>query len=74
MPPNYPAYHASIGVDLFGTRGVLRIDDSHRDAILSSDFPVIAVDQPDMPGAELEHVFLGTYHLAARPSRRYGAQ
>jgi predicted dehydrogenase len=61
LPPNYPAYHASIGVDMFGTRGVLRNDDSHRDAILSSDGPMIALDAPDMPGLELEQVFLGTY-------------
>jgi myo-inositol 2-dehydrogenase / D-chiro-inositol 1-dehydrogenase len=61
LPKQYPAYHATMGADLFGTAGVIRIDDSHRDVFLSSDDRVTTLDAPDMPPLDLNHVFMGTF-------------
>lgn len=61
LPPQYPAYHASLQADLFGTRGVIRIDDTHRDFIVSSEAPVAGLYAPDTPNLSVQHVFMGTF-------------
>ena len=66
LPPQYPAYHATMAVDLFGTRGVVRIDDSHSDVLLSSDDRIGTLDAPDMPNLDLKQVFMGTFPPGTR--------
>ncbi len=58
LPPHHwPAYTATMEIDLQGTKGSLNIDDSHRDVILASGDPIPC---PYTPEHEVSVAFLGS--------------
>ncbi|OGL67433.1 MAG: hypothetical protein A3J27_14020 [Candidatus Tectomicrobia bacterium RIFCSPLOWO2_12_FULL_69_37] len=56
LPAKWPAYVASMGMDLFGSEGAIAIDDGHKDVVLAVD------EGLSLPGAPepLEVAFLGS--------------
>ncbi len=56
-PKNWPAYTATMEVDLHGTVGALNIDDSHRDVVLASTEPIPC---PYTPEIDVNVAFLGS--------------
>jgi len=48
LPERYPAYVATMHLELFGQRGVLAVDDSHREVVLVSDEPVVSPYTPEV--------------------------
>ena len=58
LPPHHwPAYTATMEIDLQGTGGSLNIDDSHRDFVLASAEPIPC---PYTPEQEVKVAFLGS--------------
>ena len=58
LPPHHwPAYTATMEIDLQGTGGSLNIDDSHRDFVLASAKPIPC---PYTPEHEVKVAFLGS--------------
>ena len=58
LPPHHwPAYTATMEIDLQGTGGSLNIDDSHRDFVLASAEPIPC---PYTPELEVKVAFLGS--------------
>ena len=58
LPPHHwPAYTATMEIDLQGTKGSLNIDDAHRDVILASGEPIPC---PYTPEHEVSVAFLGS--------------
>ena len=58
LPPHHwPAYTATMEIDLQGTGGSLNIDDSHRDVVLASAGPIPC---PYTPEHEVKVAFLGS--------------
>ena len=58
LPPHHwPAYTATMEIDLQGTGGSLNIDDSHRDVVLASAEPIPC---PYTPEHEVKVAFLGS--------------
>ena len=58
LPPHHwPAYTATMEIDLQGTGGSLNIDDSHRDFVLASAEPIPC---PYTPEHEVKVAFLGS--------------
>ena len=58
LPPHHwPAYTATMEIDLQGTGGSLNIDDSHRDVVLASAEPIPC---PYTPEHEVNVAFLGS--------------
>ncbi|MBI3127437.1 MAG: Gfo/Idh/MocA family oxidoreductase [Candidatus Tectomicrobia bacterium] len=57
LPEKWPAAVASISLDLFGSEGAIRIDDSHKDVMMVGNerFP-----SPYAPDASAEVAFLGS--------------
>ncbi len=54
LPERWPAYVASIGMDIFGSEGAVAVDDGHKDVILVSGVSTPA------PDPSLEVAFLGS--------------
>ena len=58
LPPHHwPAYTATMEIDLQGTGGSLNIDDSHRDVVLA---PIEPIPCPYTPEHEVNVAFLGS--------------
>ena len=58
LPPHHwPAYTATMEIDLQGTGGSLNIDDSHRDVVLA---PAEPIPCPYTPEHEVDVAFLGS--------------
>ena len=58
LPPHHwPAYTATMEIDLQGTGGSLNIDDSHRDVVLA---PIDPIPCPYTPEHEVNVAFLGS--------------
>ena len=58
LPPHHwPAYTATMEVDLQGTGGALNIDDSHRDVVMAPENPIPC---PYTPEHEVNVAFLGS--------------
>ncbi len=58
LPPHHwPAYTATMEIDLQGTKGSLNIDDAHRDLVLASEEPIPC---PYTPEHEVSVAFLGS--------------
>ena len=57
LPHHWPAYTATMEIDLQGTEGSLNIDDSHRDVILAPGQPIPC---PYTPEHEVNVAFLGS--------------
>ncbi|MEE9275889.1 MAG: Gfo/Idh/MocA family oxidoreductase [bacterium] len=57
QPHHWPAYTATMEIDLQGTTGTLNIDDSHRDVILAPGEPIPC---PYTPEHEVSVAFLGS--------------
>lgn len=57
QPHHWPAYTATMEIDLQGTGGSLNIDDSHRDVVLA---PVEPIPCPYTPEHEVSVAFLGS--------------
>jgi predicted dehydrogenase len=58
LPPHHwPAYTATMEIDLHGTGGSLNIDDSHRDVVLA---PIDPIPTPYTPEHEVNVAFLGS--------------
>jgi len=58
LPPHHwPAYTATMEIDLHGTGGSLNIDDSHRDVVLA---PAEPIPCPYTPEHEVSVAFLGS--------------
>ena len=58
LPPHHwPAYTATMEVDLQGTGGSLNIDDSHRDVVMAPENPIPC---PYTPEHEVNVAFLGS--------------
>jgi len=58
LPPhNWPAYTATMEIDLQGTTGSLNIDDAHRDVVLVPGNPIAC---PYTPQHEVDVAFLGS--------------
>ena len=57
LPDNWPAYVASMAMELFGTEGTITIDDGHRDVVIASQNPT---PSPYVPGSTLPVAFLGS--------------
>jgi len=57
QPHHWPAYTATMEIDLQGTGGSLNIDDSHRDVVLASAEPIPC---PYTPEHEVSVAFLGS--------------
>lgn len=57
LPHHWPAYTATMEIDLQGTGGSLNIDDSHRDVVLA---PVEPIPTPYTPEHEVSVAFLGS--------------
>ena len=58
LPPHHwPAYTASMEIDLQGTEGTLNIDDAHRDVVLATGQPIPC---PYTPEHEVNVAFLGS--------------
>jgi predicted dehydrogenase len=57
QPHHWPAYTATMEIDLQGTTGSLNIDDAHRDVVLA---PGEAIPCPYTPEHEVDVAFLGS--------------
>jgi myo-inositol 2-dehydrogenase/D-chiro-inositol 1-dehydrogenase len=57
LPHHWPAYTATMEIDLQGTTGSLNIDDAHRDIVLA---PGEAIPCPYTPEHEVKVAFLGS--------------
>ena len=57
LPHHWPAYTATMEIDLQGTTGSLNIDDAHRDVILAPGEPIPC---PYTPEHEVDVAFLGS--------------
>jgi predicted dehydrogenase len=56
LPRTHPTQFV-IGMDVFGDRGFLSIDDSHRESVMSSELPADLLYTPDV---QLHAAFIGT--------------
>jgi predicted dehydrogenase len=56
LPAKWPAYVASMGMDLFGSEGAIAIDDGHKDVVLAVDGGLSLAGAPE----PLEVAFLGS--------------
>ncbi len=61
MPPGYPNY-ASTWIEVIGTKGMLLVDDTHRDVIFNTMQDGIQLPMSSMPGEPVDHVFAGPMH------------
>ena len=61
MPPGYPNY-ASTWIEVTGTKGMLLVDDTHRDVIFNTMQDGIQLPMSSMPGEPVDHVFAGPMH------------
>ncbi len=57
LPERWPAYVATIGMEIFGRDGAIAIDDSHRDVIMVTDEPT---PSPYATDSAVEVAFLGS--------------
>jgi predicted dehydrogenase len=57
LPTKWPAYVASMGMDLFGSEGAIAIDDAHKDVVLATEE---GLPLPHAPGTSLDVAFLGS--------------
>lgn len=58
LPPAYPNFSMT-WIEFVGTEGVLMIDDTHRDTMLSTMQKGIVHPMSTMPGERVEHTFAG---------------
>jgi predicted dehydrogenase len=58
LPPAYPNFSMT-WIEFVGTEGVLMIDDTHRDTLLSTMQKGIVHPMSTMPGERVEHTFAG---------------
>ena len=61
LPPSYPNF-SSTNVEFVGSEGVLLVDNSHRDVVLSTMSDGIMFPMSTMPGEQVGHVFAGAMH------------
>ena len=61
MPPGYPNYSGT-WIEFTGTKGMLVVDDTHRDVILNTMEHGIRLPMSTMPGEQVNHVFAGPMH------------
>jgi len=61
MPPGYPNYSGT-WIEVTGTKGMLIIDDTHRDVIFNTIEDGIRLPMSSMPGEPVDHVFAGPMH------------
>jgi scyllo-inositol 2-dehydrogenase (NAD+) len=61
MPPGYPNYSGT-WIEVTGTKGMLTIDDTHRDVIFNTLEKGIQLPMSSMPGESVGHVFAGPMH------------
>lgn len=61
MPPGYPNYSGT-WIEFTGTKGMLVVDDTHRDVILNTMEQGIRLPMSSMPGEQVDHVFAGPMH------------
>ncbi len=54
LPERWPAYVCSMGIEVFGTKGAITVDDGHKETLLVSS------ESTPAPDPTLEAVFLGT--------------
>jgi len=57
LPEKYPSFGQSVRLEIFGTEGVLLLDDDHRDQILYTDR---GIPHSYVPGAGVNMAFLGS--------------
>lgn len=60
-PPGHPNYSGT-WIEFSGTKGMLTIDDTHRDVILNTMENGIRLPMSSMPGEQVQHVFAGPMH------------
>ncbi|MBT3989523.1 MAG: Gfo/Idh/MocA family oxidoreductase [Rhodospirillaceae bacterium] len=60
-PPGHPNFSGT-WVEFSGTKGMLTIDDTHRDVVLNTMENGIRLPMSSMPGEQVEHVFAGPMH------------
>lgn len=61
MPPGYPNYSGT-WIEVTGTKGMLTIDDTHRDVIFNTMENGMQLPMSSMPGESVGHVFAGPMH------------
>ena len=61
MPPGYPNYSGT-WIEVTATKGMLVVDDTHRDVILNTMDNGIQLPMSTMPGEPVDHVFAGPMH------------
>jgi len=58
LPPAYPNFSTTT-IEFVGSEGVLMIDDSHKDVMLSTMEGGIVYPMSTMPGEQVDHIFAG---------------
>ncbi|HZI83773.1 MAG TPA: Gfo/Idh/MocA family oxidoreductase [Casimicrobiaceae bacterium] len=58
LPPGYPNF-STTWIEFVGTDGVVMVDDSHRDVVLSTMDKGMVLPMSTMPGEAVEHTFAG---------------
>lgn len=61
LPPAYPNFSMTT-IEFVGSKGVLMIDDSHKDVMLNTMDKGIVHPMSTMPGEQVDHVFAGPMH------------
>ena len=61
LPPGWPNY-SSTWIEVFGSEGVLILDDSHRDTVLHTMSDGTQFPLSTMPGEQAAHVYAGPMH------------
>ena len=61
MPPGYPNYSGT-WIEFTGTKGMLVVDDTHRDVLLNTTEHGIRLPMSTMPGEQVGHVLAGRLH------------
>jgi predicted dehydrogenase len=57
LPERWPAYVASIGMEIFGSEGAVSVDDSHKEVMMVTNE---AIPSPYAPDSSVEVAFLGS--------------
>lgn len=61
LPAEHPAYHASIHLEVIGSEGLLVIDDTHTDVLVSSRRPIVQIENAYTGASNHRAAFLGSY-------------
>ncbi len=57
LPERWPAYVATIGMEIFGSEGAIAVDDAHKDVMMVTNE---AIPSPYAPDSSVEVAFLGS--------------